>query len=315
MVKIHRILAAAGALTAAALATLPASADEVAYKSVAVDGLDIFYREAGPADAPTILLLHGFPSSSHMFRDLIPDLAAQYHVIAPDYPGFGQSSAPSVDEFEYTFANLANVIEGFTAKLALSSYVIYMQDYGGPIGMRLAIKHPERVRGIVVQNAVVSLDGWHPENTAPLQAYWKGRTPATEAPVRDIISAEGTRWQYVTGEPHSERVSPDSWTMDQRGLDRPGNDKIQLELLYQYRDNVANYAKWQAFLKELQPPMLITWGRNDPVFTVAGMEKFKALLPDAEVHMLDGGHFALEAHEPEIAAAMLSFLGRPPTGN
>jgi pimeloyl-ACP methyl ester carboxylesterase len=311
MVKIHRVLAAAGALTAAA----PAFADEVAYKSVEVDGLDIFYREAGPTTAPTVLLLHGFPSSSHMFRNLIPDLAAQYHVIAPDYPGFGHSSAPSVDDFEYTFANLATVVEGFTDKLGLTSYVIYMQDYGGPVGMRLAIKHPERVRGIVVQNAVVSLDAWHPQNTAPLQAYWKSRTPETEAPVRDIISAEGTRWQYVTGAPNPERVSPDAWIMDQRGLDRPGNDRIQLELLYQYRDNVTHYPKWQAFLKELQPPMLITWGKNDPVFTVAGLERWKALVPDAEVHVLDAGHFALETHEKEIAAAMLSFLARLPAAN
>lgn len=311
MVKIHRILAA-GALAVASLAALPAAAVEIEHKIVQVDGLDIFYREAGPAAAPTLLLLHGFPSSSHMYRSLIPDLAGKYRVIAPDYPGFGQSSAPPVEEFDYTFANLADVISGFTDTLGLTSYVLYVQDYGGPVGMRLAIKHPERVRGIVVQNAVVSIDGWHPVNTAPLQAYWKERTPETEAPVRDIISPEGTKWQYVTGEPRPELVSPDSWTMDQRGLDRPGNDAIQLELLYQYRDNVASYPKWQEFLKELQPPMLIAWGRNDPVFTVAGMEMFKSLVPDAEVHVLEGGHFALEAHEPEIAAAMLDFLDRLP---
>ena len=311
MVKIHRILAA-GALAAASLAAQPAFATEVTYKTVEVNGLDIFYREAGPTAAPTVLLLHGFPSSSHRFRNLIPALAAKYHVIAPDYPGFGQSSAPAVADFEYTFANLANVVEGFTDQLGLASYVLYMQDYGGPVGMRLAIRHPERVRGIVVQNAVVSIEGWHPENTAPLQAYWKARTPETEAPVRDIITAEGTKWQYVTGEPRPELVSPDSWTMDQRGLDRPGNAAIQLELLYQYRDNVANYPKWQRFLKELQPPMLIAWGRNDPVFTTAGMEKFKALVPDAEVHTLDAGHFALESQAPAIAAAMLAFLDRLP---
>lgn len=312
---IHRLLAAGAALAFGALsafAAAPAAAEEVAYKTVAVDGLDIFYREAGPTDAPIVLLLHGFPSSSHMFRNLIPDLAAQYRVIAPDYPGFGYSSAPPVDQFDYSFARLADVVEGFTEKLGLTSYVLYLQDYGGPVGIRLAIKHPERVRGIVVQNAVVSIEGWDPVNTAPLQAYWKERTPETEKPVRGIISAEGTRWQYVTGEPRPERISPDSWTHDQRGLDRPGNDRIQIELLYQYRDNVANYPKWQQFLKELQPPMLITWGRNDPVFTLAGMEKFKALVPDAEVHMLDGGHFTLEAHEPEISAVMLDFLARLP---
>jgi pimeloyl-ACP methyl ester carboxylesterase len=312
MVKIHRILAAAGALAVSSLAALPAAAEQVAYKTIDVNGLNIFYREAGPASAPTVLLLHGFPSSSHMYRNLIPDLAAKYHVIAPDYPGFGHSSAPTLDAFDYTFANLAKVIESFTDKLGLTAYVLYMQDYGGPVGMRLAIKHPERVRGIVVQNAVVSIDGWHPTNTAPLQAYWKSRTPETEAPVRDIISAEGTKWQYVTGAPRADLVSPDSWTVDQAGLDRPGNDKIQLELLYQYRDNVANYPKWQTFLKELRPPMLIMWGKNDPVFTIAGMEKFRSLVPDAEVHILDAGHFALETQEPQIAAAMLSFLERLP---
>lgn len=314
---VHRLLAAGAlalaSLTLASLAAWPAAAAEhVAYKTVAVDGLDIFYREAGPADAPTVLLLHGFPSSSHMFRELIPDLAARYHVVAPDYPGFGYSSAPSVDEFGYSFAKLADVVEGFTEKLGLTSYVLYMQDYGGPIGTRLAIKHPERVRGIVVQNAVVNIEGWNAVNTAPLQAYWKERTPETEKPVRDIITAEGTKWQYVTGEPRPERVSPDSWIHDQHGLDRPGNSRIQLELLYQYRDNVANYPQWQQFLKELQPPMLIAWGKNDPVFTVAGTEKLKTLVPDAEVHMLDGGHFALEAHRQEIAAAMLDFLARLP---
>jgi len=311
MVKAHHLLAATA--LAVGVFTHPAAAEDVAYRTVAVDGLDIFYREAGPADAPTVLLLHGFPSSSHMFRNLIPDLAERYHVIAPDYPGFGYSSAPPIDQFDYSFAKLADVMEHFTDQLGLTSYVLYMQDYGGPVGMRLALRHPERVRGIVVQNAVVSIEGWDPVNTGPLQAYWKARNAETEKPVRDIITADGTKWQYVTGEPRPDLISPDSWIHDQRGLDRPGNDRIQLELLYQYRDNVANYPKWQQFLKELQPPVLITWGRNDPVFTVAGMEAFKALVPDAEVHVLDGGHFALEAHEPEIAAAMLDFLARLPS--
>lgn len=317
MVKIIQRLALVGALALLAPAFQPAAAvaatatdTAIAYKTVEVEGLDIFYREAGPADAPTILLLHGFPTSSHMFRDLIPDLAAQYHVIAPDYPGFGHSSTPDVAAFSYTFAHLADVVDAFTQKLGLSDYVLYMQDYGGPIGMRLAIKHPEKVRGIVVQNAVLGIDGWHPQNTAPLQAYWKSRTPETEQPVRGIISPAGTKEQYVVGSSRAESLNPDSWTVAQAGLDRPGNDKIQLELLYQYRDNVARYPEWQAFVKELQPPMLIVWGQGDPVFTLAGRDLWKALVPGAELHTLDAGHFALETHENEIAALMLPFLDR-----
>jgi pimeloyl-ACP methyl ester carboxylesterase len=317
MVKVIQRLAFAGALALLAPAFQPAAAEAattadtaITYRSVEVEGLDIFYREAGPADAPTILLLHGFPTSSHMFRDLIPDLAAQYHVIAPDYPGFGHSSTPDVTAFNYTFAHLADVMDAFTQKLGLSDYVLYMQDYGGPVGIRLAIKHPDKVRGIVVQNAVLGIEGWHPRNTAPLQAYWKSRTPETEQPVRGIISPAGTKEQYVIGSQRVESLNPDSWIMAQAGLDRPANDEIQLELLYQYRDNVAHYPEWQAFVKKLQPPMLVVWGKGDPVFTLAGRDLWKALVPDAEMHTFDAGHFALETHEQEIAAAMLTFLDR-----
>lgn len=315
MVKVIRTLAAASVLAGASLAAVSAEAEPVSYKSVDVDGLNIFYREAGPKSAPVVLLLHGFPSSSHMFRDLIPDLAAKYHVLAPDYPGFGNSSAPSVEAFSYNFANLTDVIDKFTAKVGAGSYVLYMQDYGGPVGIRLAMKHPDRVKGMVVQNAVVSIDGWHPQNTAALQAYWKARTPETEAPVRGLLTADTTKFQYTQGEERKDRISPDAWTVDQAKLDRSGNAEIQLELLYQYRDNVAHYPEWQEFLRSQHPPMLIVWGKNDPFFAIDGLKRFTDLIPDAEVHTYEAGHFALETHEPEIADAMLKFLGRLSASN
>ena len=302
--------AALGTLLGAMPALSPAQAEPTTYHHAEVQGLDIFYREAGPKAAPTVLLLHGFPSSSHMFRDLIPVLAERYHVIAPDYPGFGYSSTPGLDRFQYTFANLATVMDAFTTQLGLQSYVLYMQDYGGPIGMRLALKHPERVRGFVVQNAVVNVEGWHKEIVASFQPAWQHRTPETEKPLRAAFSAEATRFQYTHGETRADRVNPDSWTFDQALLDRPGNDKIQVELLYQYQDNVAQYPAWQEYLKATQPPMLVVWGDNDPFFTTAGRDFLKTLVPGAEVHAYDAGHFALETHLPEISAAMLAFLDR-----
>ncbi len=302
--------AAVGTLLGAVLASSPTQAEPTTYRHAQVQGLDIFYREAGPQSAPTVLLLHGFPSSSHMFRDLIPVLAQRYHVIAPDYPGFGYSSTPGVDQFQYTFANLASVIDAFTTQLGLQSYVIYMQDYGGPIGMRLALKHPEKVRGFVVQNAVVNVEGWHQEVVASFLPAWRNRTPETEKPLRAAFNAEATRFQYTHGESRADRVNPDSWTFDQALLDRPGNDRIQVELLYQYQDNVAQYPMWQEYLKAAQPPTLVVWGDNDPFFTTAGRDFFKTLLPGAEVHAYDAGHFALETHLPEISAAMLAFLDR-----
>lgn len=305
----------AGALLGATLTISAAAAETTSYHIAKVQGLDIFYREAGPKTAPTILLLHGFPSSSHMYRDLIPVLAERYHVIAPDYPGFGYSSTPGVDQFQYTFANLADVMDAFTVQVGLQSYVLYMQDYGGPIGMRLALKHPEKVRGFVVQNAVVNVEGWHQEVVASFQPAWQNRTPETEKPLRDAFSAAATRFQYTHGESRTDRVNPDAWTFDQALLDRPGNDKIQVELLYQYQDNVAQYPAWQEYLKTVQPPMLVVWGDNDPFFTIQGRDFFKTLVPGAELHAYDAGHFALETHLPEISTAMLGFLDRLKTTN
>lgn len=312
MSNLAAAIVAAGTLLVSAVA---AAADDVSFNTAKVRGLDIFYREAGPTTAPTILLLHGFPSSSHMFRDLIPRLATKYHVVAPDYPGFGHSSAPPLEAFKYSFANLADVIDEFTTTIGLKSYVIYMQDYGGPVGLRLALKHPEKVRGIVVQNAVTNVEGWNPEIVASFSPAWKNRTTETEKPLRAAFNAEATKFQYTHGATRLQRINPDAWVYDQALLDRPGIDKIQVELLYQYQDNVAQYPKWQDFLRSRQPPILVVWGNNDPFFTTKGRDYFKTLVPKAEVHSYDAGHFALETHAPEIAAEMLRFLDRLPTTN
>jgi len=292
---------------AAAPALLPA----VAYRRAAISGLDIFYRDAGPADAPVIVLLHGFPSSSHMFRDLIPALADRYRVIAPDYPGFGYSSAPAPEDFAYGFDALADVVEALLADLGLRRYVLYMQDFGGPVGFRIAARHPERVIGLIVQNAVANLEGFAASAAGAFAPYWADRNGETEKPVRGFLTAETTRFQYEHGSSaRSDRVSPDAWQHDQQLLDRPGNDRIQLELLYRYQDNVGAYPEWQAYLRAHQPRILVTWGDNDPFFTAAGRDLFKALVPATEVHAYDAGHFALETHGPEIAAAIRAFLAR-----
>jgi pimeloyl-ACP methyl ester carboxylesterase len=281
---------------------------QVRYKTVTVDGLEIFYREAGAADRPVVLLLHGFPSSSHMFRDLIPLLAAKYRVLAPDYPGFGQSAQPSLGSFPYSFAALAALVDGFTRAVGADRYTIYMQDYGGPVGLRLALEHPERVRGLIVQNAVANVEGWNPDIVKNFAPFWQNRTAETEAPLRSFLGAATTKFQYTHGAARAERLSPDAWIHDQAGLDRPGNDAVQLELLYNYRDNVAQYPAWAEYLRAHQPPMLIVWGKNDPFFTAAGVAHFENLLPQAKTHLFDAGHFALETHAPEIGAAMLAFL-------
>lgn len=312
MNKLVVTIVAATSLLGTALATSSFAAEPVTYNVAKVRDLDIFYREAGPKSAPTVLLLHGFPTSSHMFRELIPVLATKYHVIAPDYPGFGHSSAPSLDAFKYTFANLADVVDEFTSTVGLKSYILYMQDYGGPIGMRLALKNPDKVRGFVVQNAVTNVEGWNPQVVASFAPAWQNRTPETEKPLRAAFNAEATKFQYTHGASRKDRVNPDAWAFDQAFLDRPGNDKIQVELLYQYQDNVAQYPKWQEYLKAKQPPILVAWGNNDPFFTTQGRDFFKSLVPKTKVHSYDAGHFALETHGPEIASDILSFLDRLP---
>lgn len=282
------------------------------FRTATIAGTEIFYREAGPQDAPALLLLHGFPTSSHMFRDLIPRLAEQYRVIAPDYPGFGHSGAPSPAEFDYRFDRLADVVEALVDLLGLKSYVLYLQDYGGPVGFRLALRRPERVRGLIVQNAVANAEGWNPEITAPMASFWRERNAETEKPFADLLKPETTRFQYVHGATRAERLSPDAWTMDQAGLDRPGNREIQLRLLHDYQSNFAAYPAWQRYLAERQPPMLIVWGKNDPFFTLKGVDYLKQQVPGAEVHLFDAGHFALETHASEIAEHIRTFMARLP---
>lgn len=280
------------------------------FHRTAIAGTEIFHREAGPQDAPALLLLHGFPSSSHMFRDLIPRLAGQYRVIAPDYPGFGHSGAPSPAEFDYRFDRLADVVEELVDRLGLKSYVLYLQDYGGPVGFRLALRRPERVRGLIVQNAVANAEGWNPEITASMEPFWRERNAETEKPFTDLLKPETTRFQYTHGAARAERLSPDAWTMDQAGLDRPGNREIQLRLLHDYQSNFAAYPAWQRYLAERQPPTLIVWGKNDPFFTLKGVDYLKQQVPGAEVHLFDAGHFALETHAGEIAERIRAFMAR-----
>lgn len=280
------------------------------YRTASIDGLDIFYREAGPADAPTIVLLHGFPSSSHMFRDLIPQLATKFHVIAPDYPAFGYSSMPSRDSFTYTFDNLTAVIDKLLFQtLGLKKFSIFVQDYGAPVGFRIAAGHPDAIEGIVIQNGNAYMEGISPA-FAPFQPFWANRNAETEAPVRGMLLFDTTKFQYFTGVQDPTKISPDGYTLDQLFLDRPGNDVIQLDLFHNYTSNVALYDQWHEYFRTHQPRTLITWGTGDPFFTVDGAKAFLKDLPDAELHLLNTGHFALEDHADEIAALMIKFLSK-----
>jgi pimeloyl-ACP methyl ester carboxylesterase len=277
------------------------------YRTQAIDGVSIFYREAGPAAAPTLVLLHGFPASSHMFRDLIPQLASHYHVIAPDYPGFGYSDAPTPAEFSYTFDHLTDVMHQFLTTLGLTRFAIYVQDYGAPIGFRIAHAHPEAITAIITQNGNAYEEGFTPfwEPIRAISAHW---TPETEAPVRALLTAESTRWQYTSGMRDMTTVSPDAWTLDQHLLDRPGNGDIQVRLLADYQNNRPLYPAWQAYFREHQPPTLVIWGKNDPIFGADGARAFARDLPQSELHLLDTGHFALEEEGDVIATHIRRFL-------
>jgi pimeloyl-ACP methyl ester carboxylesterase len=281
----------------------------LAYRTASVDGLKVFYREAGDPKAPTVLLLHGFPTSSHMFRDLIPALADRYHVVAPDLPGFGFTDAPDRTRFRYSFDHLAEVVERFIEKLGLSHYAVYVFDYGAPVGFRLAVRHPERVTGMISQNGNAYVEGLS-EGWNPIQAYWKDASPENRAALRAFLKPESVQWQYTHGEHNPERLSPDAWTLDSALLARPDNDEIQLDLFGDYQSNVALYPKFQEYFRTQRPPLLAVWGKNDPFFLPAGAEAFKRDNPDAEVHLLDAGHFALESHGPEIAVIIRNFLAR-----
>jgi pimeloyl-ACP methyl ester carboxylesterase len=303
------------ALNALALLATAAGANEavpqVTHRTANVDGVSIFYREAGPPDAPAVLLLHGFPSSSFMYRNLMPSLARRHRVIAPDYPGFGQSEFPPAGRYSYTFEQLARTMTRFTEIVGARRYSLYIQDYGAPIGLRMALAHPERVTALVVQNGNAYEEGLS-AGWDPLREYWQSPTPRNREGLRGWLTAEGIRQQYVAGVPEHllERFSPDTWTLDWSLLQRPGNMDVQLDLFGDYQHNVTLYPRFQQMFREHKFPMLIVWGRHDPFFTLAGAQAYRRDLPDAQLHLLDAGHFALETHASEIAAALLEFLAR-----
>ena len=277
------------------------------HRTMTVDGLEIFYREAGPVRAPTVVLLHGFPTSSHMFRHLIPALSDTFHVVAPDYPGFGSSAMPTVEEFEYTFDHLADVIDGFVQQLGLATYSLSVMDDGAPVGFRLAVKHPERVQALIVQNGNAYAEGLG-EFWQPFRAYWKDRTDKNAAPLQKFLTLEATKWQYTHGVRNAEAISPDNWLVDQALLDRPGNKAIQLQLFDDYGANPPRYPQWQAYLRAYQPPTLVVWGKHDPIFPAAGAHPYTRDLHTMAFHLLDTGHFALEEDGEVIARHMRHFL-------
>jgi len=291
--------------TAATAASVPV----IHYKSTTVDGVKIFYREAGPRDAPVLLLLHGFPTSSHMFRNLIPLLAGRYRVIAPDYPGYGQSDAPDHTKFTYSFAHLTDVVDQFVQQIGADRYSMYVMDYGAPIGYRLALKHPEKVEALIVQNGNAYTEGLK-EFWDPIKAYWADRSPARRQALEKLVTLETTKFQYTDGMGDVARISPDNWVVDQALLDRPGNRDIQLDLLGDYGSNVPLYPQFQAFFRKYQPPTLIVWGKNDYIFPEAGAHPYLRDLPEAEVHILDSGHFALEDKLDVMAPLIRDFLDR-----
>ena len=304
----------------------------VSYKTVEIDGVEIFYREAGNPANPTILLLHGFPTSSHMFRDLIPALSDQFHLIAPDYPGYGFSAMPGVDEFEYSFENIAALMEEFVDEIGLESYSLYLMDYGAPIGFRIAVNRPAQIETLIIQNGNAYVEGINNNFWEPIQAYWKDRAAinqgldnawwqnvkeaykqpnmANEDALRFLFTLGATKWQYTNGVPDIEAVSPDNWGHVQPLLDREGNQEIQLQMFYSYGTNPPLYPAWQAYFREHQPPTLIVWGKNDEIFPAAGAEPYKRDLKNLDYHLIDTGHFALETHGDEIASLMRDFIER-----
>ncbi len=281
----------------------------IRYQTATVDGNSIFYREAGPKTAPTILLLHGFPTSSHMFRNLIPALADRYHVVAPDLPGFGFTHTPGRDQFRYTFESLANVIGKFTEMIGLDRFAIYIFDYGAPVGLRLALAHPERITAIISQNGNAYEEGLS-QGWNPIQKYWAEPTAENRAALREFLKPESTKGQYLYGVADATLVAPETYELDSALMARSGNDEIQLDLFLDYASNVALYPRFQEYFRRKQPPLLAVWGKNDPFFIPPGAEAFKKDIPAAEVHFFETGHFALETHHHEIAQAIREFLGR-----
>jgi len=308
------------------------NASGVAYRTVTIDEVDIFYREAGDPNRPTILLLHGFPTSSHMFRDLITELADDFHLVAPDYPGYGFSSMPAVDEFDYSFDNVAQIIEQFADEIGLDRYSLYLMDYGAPLGFRIALNRPDRVDTLIVQNGNAYVEGIDNNFWEPIREYWKDRDAinkgldnpwwknvkaayqqpqmSNDDALRFLVTLGATKWQYTNGVKNVESVSPDTWGHVQPLLDREGNSDIQMQMFYSYGSNPPLYPAWQRYLREYQPPTLIVWGEHDEIFPAAGAEPYKRDLKNLEYHLIDTGHFALETHGQEIADFMRDFLNR-----
>ena len=279
----------------------------IKYRTADVDGFKVFYREAGAATSPKLLLLHGFPSASHMFRDLIPRLADRFHIVAPDLPGFGQSDMPSREKFKYTFDNVASVIDRFTEVIGLDRYAVYVFDYGAPTGFRLAVKHPDRITAIISQNGNAYVEGLS-EGWNPIRAYWNDASDTNRAALRGFLAPATTQWQYTHGVTDTTTVSPDGYSLDNFYLARPGADEVQLDLFGDYKSNVALYPTFQKYFKTHKPPLLAVWGKNDPFFLPAGAEAFKRDIPSAVVRFLDTGHFAVETHAAEIAAEIRKFM-------
>jgi pimeloyl-ACP methyl ester carboxylesterase len=305
------LAAAPAALTAAPAARADTAPAPIVthHRTVAIDGVDIFYREAGPADAPTVLLLHGFPTSSHMFRNLIPALADRWHVIAPDYPGYGQSAMPDHKSFAYTFDHFGALVDGLLTKLGVQRFAMYVMDYGAPVGWRLALKHPDRVTALIVQNGNAYDEGlqafWD-----PIKGYWADGSEKHRDALRQLVTPEITKFQYTDGVRDVSRVAPDNWIHDQALLDRPGNAEIQLDMFYDYRTNLPLYPKIQAWFRDRQPPTLIVWGQNDKIFPAEGAHPYKRDLPKVEFHLIDTGHFALEDKADEMVPLIRDFLAR-----
>ncbi|HEY9227235.1 MAG TPA: alpha/beta hydrolase [Gemmatimonadaceae bacterium] len=279
----------------------------VHYRTIRVDDLNVFYREAGPPDAPVLLLLHGFPTSSNMFRNLIPRLSSSLRLIAPDYPGFGQSSMPDHTDYEYTFDNLTDAVDGVVEHAGLKQFSMYVVDYGAPVGFRLALEHPDRIQALVVQNGNAYEENLR-EFWDPIKKYWTDETPENRAALYKLVDPKSTIWQYQNGVPDPSLLDPTAWLVDQVGLDRPGNRDIQMDLFYDYRTNVALYPEFQEFFRAHQPPTLIVWGKNDTIFPAKGAEEYARDLQNVEMHLLDTGHFALESHGEEIATRIEDFF-------
>jgi len=277
------------------------------HKTIKINGVDIFYREAGDVKKPTIVLLHGYPTSSHMFRNLITDLSVYYHVLAPDYPGYGRSEQPAMKDFAYTFDNMANIIDGFLTQLKVKKYSLYLMDYGAPIGFRIAAKYPKRIASLIIQNGNAYHEGLR-DFWVPIKKYWNDYTIANGKALEGFHSPDGLKWQYTHGVQDITKISPDNWNLDLQHLTRPENNKIQLAMFYDYRTNVPLYPKWQQYFRDHQPATLIVWGKNDYIFPAEGAHPYKRDLKNVETHLLDTGHFALEEKGDEIANYILKFL-------